>query len=77
MTGFSPALKGVVSEPEAVQRMKPSAKQALAIGGPTLAVHAFKAGLVDVRHLFVAPIIVGDGNRAFPSGIRLELGAPG
>ncbi len=34
---------------------------------------AFKAGLADVCHLFIAPIIVGDGKSAFPSGIRLEL----
>jgi dihydrofolate reductase len=60
-------------EPEAVQRMKASAARDLGIGGPTLAAHAFKAGLVDVCHLFIAPIIVGDGNRAFPSDIRLEL----
>jgi len=53
--------------------MKASAARDLAVGGPTLAAHAFKAGLVDVCHLFIAPIIVGDGNSAFPSGIRLEL----
>jgi dihydrofolate reductase len=60
-------------EPQAVQRMKASAARDLAVGGPTLAAHAFKAGLVDVCHLFIAPIIVGDGDSAFPSGIRLEL----
>ena len=59
-------------EPEVVQRMKASAARDLAVGGPTLAAHAFKAGLVDVCHLFIAPIIVGDGNRAFQSDIRLE-----
>src|SRR5262249_4762984 len=60
-------------EPEAVQRIKASAARDLAVSGPTLAAHAFSAGLVDVCHLFIAPIIVGDGKRAFPSGIRLEL----
>jgi len=35
--------------------------------------HAFKAGLVDVCRLFIAPIIVGGGTSAFPSGVRLEL----
>jgi dihydrofolate reductase len=53
--------------------MKASATRDLAIGGPTLAAHAFNAGLIDVCHLFIAPIIVGDGSSAFPSGIRLEL----
>lgn len=33
-------------EPEAVRQMKASAGQDLAVGGPTLAAHAFKAGLV-------------------------------
>ena len=60
-------------EAESVQRLKASAARDLAVGGPTLAAHAFKAGLVDVCHLFIAPIMVGDGNRAFPSDIRLEL----
>jgi dihydrofolate reductase len=60
-------------ESEAVQRMKASAVRDVAIGGPTLAAHAFRAGLIDVCHLFIAPIIVGDGNPAFPSDIRLHL----
>ena len=60
-------------EAEAVQRMKAAAARDLTIGGPTLAAHAFKAGLVDVCHLFIAPIVVGDGNRAFRSGARFEL----
>jgi dihydrofolate reductase len=60
-------------EAEEVERMKAAATRDLTVGGPTLAAHAFNAGLVDVCHLFIAPIVVGDGNRAFPSGIRFEL----
>lgn len=60
-------------EAEAVQRMKAAADKDLIVGGPTLAAHAFNAGLVDACHLFVAPIILGDSKRAFPSGIRFEL----
>jgi len=60
-------------EPEAVQRMKASATRDLAIGGPTLAAHAFRAGLVDVCNVFIAPVIVGGGTSAFPSGVRLDL----
>ncbi len=60
-------------EAEAVRRMKATAAKDLIVGGPTLAAHAFDAGLVDVCHLFIAPIILGDGNGAFPSGIRFEL----
>jgi len=60
-------------EPEAVQRMKASAAQDLAVAGPTLAAHAFKAALVDVCHLFIGPHIVGNGKSAFPSDVRLAL----
>jgi dihydrofolate reductase len=59
-------------EPETVQRVKASSTRDLAVSGPALSAHAFKAGLIDVCYLFIAPILVGDGNSAFPSGIHLE-----
>jgi dihydrofolate reductase len=59
--------------PEAVREMKSSLARDLAIGGPNLAAQAFKAQLVDVCHLFLAPTIVGGGTSAFPAGIRLKL----
>ena len=43
------------------------------MGGPELAAQAFKAGLVDELHLFVAPMVVGGGKRSLPDGIRVEL----
>lgn len=60
-------------EPEAIRQLKATADRDLAIGGPDLAAHAFKAGLVDECHLFLAPIAVGGGKRAFPDHMRLEL----
>jgi dihydrofolate reductase len=60
-------------DPEAVQKLKASAGSDLAIAGPDLAAHAFKAGLVDECHLFVAPVIVGGGKQALPDHVRLEL----
>jgi dihydrofolate reductase len=62
-----------VFQPEAISRMKSAAKHDISIGGPGLAAEAFKASLVDVCHFFVAPIIVGGGTSAFPSGVRLSL----
>jgi dihydrofolate reductase len=59
-------------EPEAVRRMKASSPRDITIAGPTLAAHAFEAGLVDVCHLLIAPVLVGDGE-AFPDGLRLNL----
>ncbi len=43
------------------------------MGGPELAAHAFKAGLVDECHLFVAPVSVGGGKRCLPEDVRLTL----
>jgi dihydrofolate reductase len=60
-------------EPEAARQMKATQARDINIGGPNLAAQAFRAGLVDECHLFLAPVIVGDGTRAFPSDVRLEL----
>jgi dihydrofolate reductase len=62
-----------VFEPEAVRGLKESTQGDLSISGPTLAAHAFRAGLVDECHLFVKPILVGGGLRAFPTDFRSEL----
>jgi dihydrofolate reductase len=60
-------------DPEAVRELKASREHDLTIAGAELAAHAFKAGLVDECHLFLAPVIVGGGKRSLPSGVRLQL----
>ena len=60
-------------DPEAVRELKASAGRDLGVAGPELAAHAFRVGLVDECHLFLAPIVVGGGTRSLPDGIRLEL----
>jgi dihydrofolate reductase len=60
-------------DPEAVRELKAAAERDLSVGGAELAAQAFKAGLVDECHLFLAPIVVGGGIRAFPDGVRLPL----
>ena len=60
-------------DPEAVRQMKARAGRDITVGGPDLAAQAIKAGLVDECHLFVAPVLVGGGKRAFPSHVRLKL----
>ena len=60
-------------DPEAIRRLKTEAERDLSIGGPELAGHAFRAGLVDEVHLFLTPVLVGGGNRALPDGVRLNL----
>jgi len=55
--------------PEAVRQMKAAAGRDLMIGGPELAAHAIKAGLVDECHLLVAPIVAGGGTRSLPDSV--------
>src|SRR6478752_1870 len=54
-------------EPDAVRDMKTAAASDLTVGGPTLAAHAFKAGLVDECQLFIHPVLVGGGKPAIPA----------
>jgi dihydrofolate reductase len=60
-------------DPEAVRRTKAAAQRDLIVGGPDLAAHAIKAGLVDEWHLFVTPIVVGGGKRSLPENVRVKL----
>ncbi|MDP9286216.1 MAG: dihydrofolate reductase family protein [Actinomycetota bacterium] len=60
-------------DPQAVRQLKASAGRDISVGGPDLAAQAIKAGLVDEWHLFVAPVVVGAGTRAFPSDVRVKL----
>ncbi len=59
--------------PDEIRRLKASMDRDLLVGGPDLAGHAFRAGLVDEVHLFVSPVVVGGGTRALPDGVRLDL----
>jgi dihydrofolate reductase len=60
-------------DPDAVRQLKAVADRDLAVGGPELAAHAFKAGLVDEVQLYVAPMVVGGGIAALPDDVRLKL----
>ncbi|MFN8583840.1 MAG: dihydrofolate reductase family protein [Dehalococcoidia bacterium] len=58
---------------EAVRRLKAESSPDLAIGGPELAAHAFRAGLIDECHLVLHPVAVGAGKPALPRDFRLDL----
>jgi dihydrofolate reductase len=60
-------------DPDAVRRMKEDTARDLSIGGPDLAAQAIEAGLVDEIQLFLAPMVVGGGTPALPSGVRVTL----
>ena len=59
--------------PEAIRQLKEAVEHDLLIGGPELAAHAFRSGLIDECHLFLIPIIVGGGKQALPDNVRFEL----
>jgi dihydrofolate reductase len=60
-------------DPKAVRQIIASAERDITVGGPNLAQHAFKAGLVDESHLYIVPVLVGGGKHCLPSNIRLNL----
>ncbi len=60
-------------DPASVRDMKVATAGELTIGGAALAAEAFSAGLVDECHLFVHPVVVGDGKPAFSRDTRARL----
>jgi dihydrofolate reductase len=58
---------------EAVRELKKRATRDLAVGGPGLAAHAIRAGLVDEFHLLIAPTIAGSGNPYLPGRVPVKL----
>jgi dihydrofolate reductase len=60
-------------DPDSIRRIKAAASRDLTVGGPNLAAHAFRAGLVDECHLFIHPVAVGRGKPSLPSELRARL----
>jgi dihydrofolate reductase len=57
----------------AVRDLKAQSSQDVSVGGPTLAAQAIRAGLVDVYHLFVVPVLLGSGKPVLPSNVSVRL----
>jgi dihydrofolate reductase len=62
-----------VFDADAVRRLKADSPTDISIGGPEIAAHALRAGLVDEVHLILNPVAVGGGKSVFPAGLRLDL----
>ena len=60
-------------DPLAVADLVDSSAADVTIAGPTLAAHAFAAGIVDSVDLYLHPVSVGGGTPALPAGIRVGL----
>ena len=60
-------------DPQVVRDLKAQLPHDVEVGGPTLAAHAIRAGLVDEYHVFVVPIIIGGGKPFLPVDVRVTL----
>jgi len=60
-------------EADEVRALKEASSADLLVGGPCLAAHALRAGVVDELRLVLAPVAVGAGKPAFPTDLRLDL----
>jgi dihydrofolate reductase len=60
-------------EADVVRELKAGATRDIAVGGPTLAAHAIRAGLVDEYDLLIAPIVAGGGNPYLPGKVSVKL----
>lgn len=56
-----------------VRALKEKATSNISVGGPELAAHALRAGLVDELQVFVVPAVIGRGKHALPDDVRLDL----
>ncbi len=79
---FSRTLQSVSSErtrierefdATAIRQMKEDSRSDISVGGAELAGQAIAAGLVDVCHLLLGPVLVGGGKRALPAGVNAQL----
>jgi dihydrofolate reductase len=60
-------------DPDPIRALKATADRDITVGGPDLAGHAIRAGLVDEINLFVGPVVVGGGKPALPPDVFLAL----
>ncbi len=60
-------------DPQVVRDLKAQLPHDVSVGGPTLAAHAIRIGLVDEYHLFVVPMMIGGGKRVLPSNVWVKL----
>jgi len=60
-------------DPLAVRDLKAQLPHDITVGGPALAAHAIRAGVVDEIHLLVVPHLLGGGNRILPTNVSVRL----
>lgn len=60
-------------DPAQVRREVDALDGDVSIGGPTLAAHALRAGIVDAVEFYANPVVIGGGTPWLPAGVRGDL----
>jgi dihydrofolate reductase len=60
-------------DPRVVRDLKAQLPHDILVGGPALAAHAIRDGLVDEYRLLVVPTLLGRGKRVLPSNVYVRL----
>jgi dihydrofolate reductase len=60
-------------DPVAVREFVDGVDGEVSIGGPELAAHALRAGIVDRVEYYVNPVVIGGGRQWLPDGVRVHL----
>ena len=58
---------------EAIGALVAATDGEMSVGGPELAAHAIRAGLVDEFRQLLSPVVVGGGKRFLPDDVRIDL----
>lgn len=56
-----------------IRKLKSTLPHDFCISGPELSAHALTANLVDEFHLFLVPVMLGEGIAIFPAGCSMTL----
>lgn len=60
-------------EADEVRALKEGSSADLLVGGPEIAAHALRAGVVDELLLMISPVALGAGKAALPTDLRVDL----
>lgn len=60
-------------EADEVRALKEGSSADLLVGGPEIAAHALRAGVVDELLLMISPVALGAGKAALPADLRVDL----
>ena len=60
-------------DPQRLRAYVDAAEGEVSIGGPELAAHALRAGIVEAVEYYACPVVIGSGTPWLPADLRLDL----